>query len=300
MTAPALGELVRAGLVLAADDEESRRARRDRCHVHLDVPGAVLPAALRLLGELGLRTTRDPGAAAVALVWSEGELPRDRVDEWIRAGTPHLVVSEAYGGPRLGPYVVPGATACLRCVDAHAGEPDPRRALVVEQVASTPPLRPTEPDPARRALVLAWAAHDLATAAEGGVPVTWSATVALGVLPPVVTAYHRHLHCGCAWADERPTRSPGQVERPTPTSTRCPASPPSRAGAHASRSRSRSGSGRSRRRCSRSASSRRRPPPAAEVADPHGANLRCVGLWRSPGKNAACAPRATQRRRAGK
>jgi hypothetical protein len=203
-TAPALGELVRAGLVAAADDEESRRRRRDRCVVHLDVPDAVLPAALRLLGETRLRTTRDPTTATVALVWSEGELPRDRLDAWMRAGTPHLVVAEPYGGPRLGPYVVPGATACLRCVDAQAGEADPRRSLVVEQVATTPPLRPARPDPALRALALGWAVHDLATAAEGGVPVTRSATVALGALPPVVTAHRRHLHCGCAWSDALP------------------------------------------------------------------------------------------------
>jgi hypothetical protein len=204
VTTRALGDLVRCGLVVAAEQEESRRAQRGRCVVHLDVPDAVLPGALRLLGEQGLRTTRDPGAATVALVWLEGELPRDRLDDWVRTGTPHLVVSESAGGPRLGPYVVPGATACQRCVDAHAGETDPRRSLVVEQLAATPPLRPARPDPAVRALLLAWAVHDLATAAEGGVPASWSATVALGALPPEVTAYRRHLHCGCAWADQLP------------------------------------------------------------------------------------------------
>ena len=106
-----------------------------------------------------------------------------RLDDWMRSGTPHLVVREGPGGPLLGPYVVPGATACLRCVDAHLGEHDPRRALVVEQVATTPPLRPSEPDPALRALALAWAVRDLAAGAEGGVPATWSATVALGAAP---------------------------------------------------------------------------------------------------------------------
>jgi hypothetical protein len=33
-------------------------------------------------------------------------------------------------------------------------------------------------------------------------PATWSATVALGELPPTVTPYRRHLHCGCAWSEE--------------------------------------------------------------------------------------------------
>jgi len=201
-TAPVLDALVAAGLVVAADDVAARRDRRAACLVHLDVPDGVLPALLRLAGEAGLRPARSPADASVALVWSEGEPPRARLDEWMRAGTPHLVVREAPGGPVLGPYVVPGATACLRCVDAHPGERDPRRALVVEQVATTPPLRPFDPDPALRALAVAWAVRELATGAEGGTPATWSATVELGQLPPTVTAYRRHLHCGCAWAEE--------------------------------------------------------------------------------------------------
>ncbi len=200
-TAPLLTELVRAGLVVAADDEAGRRRRRDRTVVHVDAPDDVAPAALGLVREAGLSTTSTTGAGTVALVWSEGELARDRLDGWVRAGTPHLVVAELPDGPRLGPYVVPGATACLRCVDAHAGEADPRRALVVEQVATGRPLRPGRPDPALRALALAWAVHDLATAAEGGRPSTWSASVRLDAMPPTLTAYRRHLHCGCAWAD---------------------------------------------------------------------------------------------------
>jgi hypothetical protein len=202
VTSRALDELVRAELVVAAEDEAVRAARRARCLVHLDVPDGVLPAALREVGTAGLGLARDPAQADVALVWAEGEVARDRLDDLMRDSTPHLVVRETLGGAVIGPYVVPGATACLRCVDAHAAESDPRRALVVEQLATTEPLRPACPDPVRRGLTLAWAVHDLTTAAEGGVPASWSATVALGALPPAVTAYRRHLHCGCAWADE--------------------------------------------------------------------------------------------------
>ena len=202
VTTPALGELVRAGLGTALDDEAARPTRRARCRVHLEVPDGVLPAALRMVGEAGLGLAREPAAATVALVWSEGELARDRLDGWVRSGTPHLVVRETPDGPVLGPYVVPGATACLRCVDAHAGERDPRRALVVEQLATRPALRPLAPDPTLRLLALAWAVRDLTTAAEGGLPASWSATVTLGGLPPTVRSFHRHLHCGCAWADD--------------------------------------------------------------------------------------------------
>ncbi len=177
-TAPVLDALVAAGLVVAADEVAARLDHRAGCRVHVDAPDGVLPALLRLVGEAGLRLARSPAEASVALVWSEGEPPRARLDEWMRSGTPHLVVREGPGGPLLGPYVVPGATACLRCVDAHLGEQDPRRALVVEQVATTPPLRPSEPDPALRTLAVAWAVRDLAAGAEGEMPASWSATVA--------------------------------------------------------------------------------------------------------------------------
>ena len=201
-TAPVLDALVAAGLVVAADEVAARRERRARFRVLVDAPEGVLAPLLRLLGQSGLGVARTPADAAAALVWSTGETPRSALDDWMRSGTPHLVVRERPGGPVLGPYVVPGATACLRCVDAHLGEGDPRRALVVEQLAATAPLRPAAADPVLRALAGSWAFHDLATAAEGGVPATWSATLTVGVLPPVVTTYRRHLYCGCAWAEE--------------------------------------------------------------------------------------------------
>jgi hypothetical protein len=210
-TAPVLDALVAAGLVVAADEVAARLDHRAGCRVHVDAPDGVLPALLRLVGEAGLRLARSPAEASVALAWSEGEPPRARLDEWMRSGTPHLVVREGPGGPVLGPYVVPGATACLRCVDAHLGEQDPRRSLVVEQVATTPPLRPYEPDPALRALAVAWSVRDLAAGAEGEMPASWSATVDLGLLPPTVTTYRRHLHCGCAWAEDLVDQAAGRA-----------------------------------------------------------------------------------------
>jgi hypothetical protein len=215
-TAPVLESLVSAGLVVAADEHVALVDRRAACVVHLDAPDAVLGHLLRLVGEAGLRFTREPRDASVALLWSEGEPARSRVDDWMRAGTPHLVVRERVEGALVGPYVVPAETACLRCVDAHLSEADPRRALVVEQVATTAPLRPLSPDPVARALAAAWAVHDLVAAAEGDLPATWSATVALGELPPLVTAYSRHLHCGCAWAEELTDRAADRVGQPVP------------------------------------------------------------------------------------
>jgi hypothetical protein len=97
---------------------------------------------------------------------------------------------------------VPDRTACVRCVDAHRGELDPRRPLVVEQVADLPPLTAPRLDPALRLLALAWAVRDLAQAAQGLRPASWSATVRFEPDQPRVTAYARHPHCGCTWSDQ--------------------------------------------------------------------------------------------------
>lgn len=199
VTAGALEALVRAQLVVSLEDEVARPLLRARFRVHVDAPEDVLTPALVALAGAGLGRAREPLAAQAVLAWTVGEPPRARLDGWMRAGTAHLVVRETPHGPLVGPYVRPGATACLRCADAHAAEGDPRRALVVEQLADQPPLRPAPADPAGRALALAWAVRDLVTVADGGRPGTWSAVASLATLPPRVTPYRRHPHCGCAW-----------------------------------------------------------------------------------------------------
>ena len=161
-------------------------ARRDR---RAGLPGAAStrpPASLaaRAAAARGGRppaSRRRTAAASVVLVWRDGELPRDRLDPLVRDR------DAAPGGlrrrrPARGrPVRRPGRTACLRCVDAHLGEADPRRALVVEQVATTRSrCGPGEPDPALRG---AGAGRGrCATSSRSpraASPATWSATVDL-------------------------------------------------------------------------------------------------------------------------
>ena len=113
-------------------------------------------------------------------------------------GAPHLLLSGngRPGGLRLGPFVRPGATACLRCVDAHEAAPDPRRSLVLQQLADLPAARI---DPSLLAWGVAWAAREVLRYVSGAQPATWSATVDLDDDVPVVRAWERHPHCGCAW-----------------------------------------------------------------------------------------------------
>lgn len=180
----ALADLIAAGLV---DDGTPPPP----LPVAVDGPPELANVLRGLLGPLS------GGPPHLVVLLSAGPLARERVDQLLRAGTHHLVVQGAPDAWQVGPLVVPGVSACLRCVDATLGEEDPRRALVLEQTARTARV-PT--DPLLSSLALSWAARD-ARAHIAGVRVpTWSATVTLARdAPPSEQHWRRHPHCGCAW-----------------------------------------------------------------------------------------------------
>lgn len=177
--------------------------------------GLLAPAARRrsttveVMGDLGadpapglLRAGLAPtgGSAAPALLLSRGEPERELVDPWVRERRPHLVVRIVDGIAVLGPFVVPGSTACLRCIDAHHIDTDPEYVAVLHRYihAARRDGRPDHVAPATTALALAWAARDLTTWLGGGHPATWSTTIALPDDGAIATAWRRHPECACA------------------------------------------------------------------------------------------------------
>jgi hypothetical protein len=189
-----LRDLRVAGLLQATPTPE----RTGRVGV-VGAAGAV-DDAVRLLVAAGVEVSAPDHDPDLVLVLAAGEPHRDALDDHIRAGRPHLLVTAGAGGYRVGPFVLPGATACLRCVDAHLGEHDPRRAVVVEQLAG----RPAGPDdPTLAALAIAWAVRDVLRYLSGQRPASWSATVELDLDDePRCRPWARHPYCGCAWAQE--------------------------------------------------------------------------------------------------
>ncbi|CUR58593.1 conserved hypothetical protein [metagenome] len=153
---------------------------------------------------------RHAGAAAsrlspyAVLVVAAGVPDRARIDDLVREERPHLLVSFSEGIVVVGPFVVPGVTACLRCVDAHLGDADPRRGLVVEQYTRLGPRLDGVPeplDPAVAQLAVAWAARDLVSFLDDEVPSTWSTTIRFGPgAHQQRSRWRRHPACGCAWA----------------------------------------------------------------------------------------------------
>ena len=146
----------------------------------------------------------DPTAAVVVAV---GEPGRERVDDLVRAGRPHLLLRLVEGRAVVGPFVLPGETACLRCLDAHHTDVDPAWPLLVTQYARAvsrdrEDTVPEPVDPLLARLACAWAARELVSFAEGRRPATLSTTVRLDPHLTALETQHWPLHpaCGCAWA----------------------------------------------------------------------------------------------------
>ena len=89
----------------------------------------------------------------------------------------------------VGPFVVPGRTACLRCVDAHHTDADPAWPLLVRQYAAASLARPRRRraragrPAARRARASPGRPATWRRTSTGGRPSTWSATVTLHARP---------------------------------------------------------------------------------------------------------------------
>jgi bacteriocin biosynthesis cyclodehydratase domain-containing protein len=206
---------VAAAALHSPGDYPARLAARGRASVaicgNLDVPAGD-PGPL--LSTAGVRVTTSLDSASLALVLCVGEIDRSELDPLLRSGTPHLLVRILEGTALVGPFVDPGRTACLRCIDAHAQLDDPEAPILAARHALARVDRRdgvAEPvDNALAALAVAWAVRDVLTHVEGDRPATWSAVVSLSATLTAVTQteWLRHPGCGCAWLpDAQPSRT---------------------------------------------------------------------------------------------
>ena len=197
---PVLDRLVADGWVVDAA-EPSRRARaraEPRPPVALEADALLRDAVTRACaaagaagGRAGVRrdARRHPGRAA----------PRVS-DRLVRDDVAHLWLAVLPAAVRIGPFVEPGRTACLRCVDARLGERDARRATVLHQLDDLPVAPYAVWDPCLLDLGVAWAVRDVVRRLDGEPPALRSATVTVTAdLEVTRRDWLRHPHCGCAW-----------------------------------------------------------------------------------------------------
>lgn len=209
LSSAATAALARAVGPGVARAESARRAWRSQTRTFGHPDGAALrDAFVDLAASAGLReqSPRRTAPPDGGVLLGVGEPERELLDAWTRTGTPYLLVRLTEGRAVVGPFVVPGTTACLRCLDAHCTDADPAWPLLVRQYASASAHDradgvPEPLDPLLASLALAWAARDLASYVDGHRPSTWSATV---TLHPRLSrlesrSWLRHPACGCSW-----------------------------------------------------------------------------------------------------
>lgn len=115
----------------------------------------------------------------------------------LRADQPHLIVRGGGGGVVVGPFVVPGRTACLHCTDLARRDADPAWPMLLSQLART---RATLP-----AVSVAWAGGVAVAQAlaflRGASPETYGATIELSATDYLTRwrSWSMHPSCGCAW-----------------------------------------------------------------------------------------------------
>ncbi|WP_235737736.1 TOMM precursor leader peptide-binding protein [Nocardioides alcanivorans] len=187
--------------------------RRNRAAITIGVEDTGLPAAgdrlLSLVQAAGFSVLRRPLAAEASaefptvdavLLIDANVTDRAVVDRLVADGVPHLPLSCAEGRVLLGPFVAPGRSSCLRCVDAALAEHDPRRALVIEQYARHRSAWPAAVPHDLLQVALGWAVRDLTRWVTGERPTTWSTVLEMD---PALTlprhSFPPHVECGCSW-----------------------------------------------------------------------------------------------------
>jgi hypothetical protein len=197
---------------LVAEDPvsaEGRWRRRRTTSVTVVGCGATAPALLRLLARAGLGTTVAADAETlsiapdVVVLAYDHEPPTDMVERLMREGRPHLVVAVRGVTGQVGPFVQPGRTPCLRCVDLTRSHTEHGWAGLREQL-SRPARGPGAAAAARGTVVaaaVALAVSEVVAMIEGRVTVTGEATAVFGPGGPLpeLRIWPLHPLCGCSW-----------------------------------------------------------------------------------------------------
>lgn len=151
-------------------------------------------------GHAGRPACRGP---EVTVLTDDHEPPADVVEVLMREDGAHLVAGMRGPVAIVGPFVLPGTTPCLRCVDLTRCERDPAWAAVRDRLSTpargTGTAAPASPVVAGAAAALA--AAEVLAHVDGRRTATAGATASLSLLDPWPTLrpWPMHPACGCAW-----------------------------------------------------------------------------------------------------
>lgn len=131
------------------------------------------------------------------------------VEDLLRRSVPHLLVTVRETTAVVGPLVVPGVTACLRCLHLHRVDRDPGWSRVAAQLAAPAPASPG--DVVLATIAAAGAALQALSWLDGvaGLPVLDGCVET--TLPMGTTrrrTWSPHPRCGCTWAQASGAKVP--------------------------------------------------------------------------------------------
>ncbi|MGH8866549.1 MAG: ThiF family adenylyltransferase [Actinomycetes bacterium] len=170
-----------------------------------DVGASRAEAVCRTLRRVSTTVRSSPGPVGVppdlvVLAPDAPDLAPD--DALVRAGQPHLVARVRETTGVVGPLVVPGSTACLRCLDLVRADRDPAWPVVAAQLAT--PRGPYACDGVLATVVAGLAAMQALAFLDGGRPVlALDGTLELGLFDGCLRrrSWLPHPSCGCGWPD---------------------------------------------------------------------------------------------------
>ena len=200
----------RVGTVLLRDARPVGRADVGRGGYHeRDIGQVRASAAARAChdAEVRVRTTAPDGTRPDVVVLVEQDVA-DPVGarSLMAADVDHLSVVVREKDIVVGPFVRPGASACLRCLDLHRCDLDDRWPVVATQLAVRPRSGPRPEDPLLAALAAATAAAQVVAGIDGEpVGIIGAALeIRLSDGAPRRREWPVHPYCGCTGLPEPP------------------------------------------------------------------------------------------------
>jgi bacteriocin biosynthesis cyclodehydratase domain-containing protein len=163
-------------------------------------------AAIHRVSQITRTAALTPTQHYDVVVLASGNAPEmAALNELVRSGVPHLRVIVREATAVIGPFVLPGSTSCLRCLELHRSDRDAAWPVIAAQLASGSPRNGTEAcDISLATLAASITALQVLGFVDGGDPATHNGTLEIALPDWRVRrrSWRAHPSCGCCWADE--------------------------------------------------------------------------------------------------